>query len=114
MADILLVENNAALGLLYRESLERYGHRVVVALSGDEAISDVTREPFDVAIIDEMILDHQPDHLLGILKLLRPNIKCVLNREGDEPRVAMKDHVMSTNGGLWDGLIIKNTYLFLM
>ncbi len=49
---ILLAEDNLINQRLARYTLERQGHRVVVAATGPEALAALEREPFDLVLMD--------------------------------------------------------------
>jgi DNA-binding response OmpR family regulator len=54
-ARILLLEDDARIRAAMRMALEREGHRVHEAASGEEALRDFAGEPFDIALVDLML-----------------------------------------------------------
>jgi two-component sensor histidine kinase/ActR/RegA family two-component response regulator len=53
--DVLLIDDDETLGVLVGKRLGRRGHRVVVARSGDEGVSMLSREEFDVIALDHSL-----------------------------------------------------------
>ena len=52
MLELLIVEDDPSLRLLYQEEFEDEGYRVHVAASGEEAIQEFRRNPIDGVILD--------------------------------------------------------------
>lgn len=50
--DVLVVDDEAGVGLLLREALGRYGHRVVSVTNGQSAIEQARQGSFDVVFLD--------------------------------------------------------------
>lgn len=99
MANILIVDTYPSIGLLYREVLQEQGHRVLVALSGEEALRLALCEPIDIVVLDDRLPDFEADELLRKLKRVQPHILGVLS-------------VSSTfgspiNADLWDAIFVK-------
>lgn len=52
MKDILVIDDDPAVGLALRRVLERQGHRVVVCESTEQGLTALRRRHFDVALVD--------------------------------------------------------------
>ena len=55
MANILVIEDQAALRRLFQSVLERIGHDVVVAASGEDGVDAAALTPPDLVIMDIML-----------------------------------------------------------
>ncbi len=54
-AEILYVEDDAALGFVTRENLELRGYGVCHCVDGDSAMAEITNRHFDICILDVML-----------------------------------------------------------
>ena len=52
MKNILLVDDEDSIHLLYREELEEEGYAVFSAFTGEEALTKLEESPFDLVILD--------------------------------------------------------------
>jgi CheY-like chemotaxis protein len=50
--EILLIEDDASLALMYRRALERSGHQVTVASDGEQGLRLATSVDFDAVVLD--------------------------------------------------------------
>lgn len=99
MANILIVDSYFPIGLLYCEVLQEQGHRVFVAMSGEEALRLGLYENIEIAVVDDELPDLEAEELLGKLKQLQPHMLGLLS-------------ISSTFGSpgnirMWDGTFIK-------
>lgn len=99
MANILIADTYPSIGLLYREVLQEQGHRVLVALSGKEALRLSLREPIDIVVLDDRLPDFEAEELLAKLKRDQPGIRGILSVSHTFGSV--------TNPGSWDAIIVK-------
>ncbi len=49
---ILVVDDDPAIGRLFTQNLERFGHKVTTSMNGVEALGFVTRKRFDLIFLD--------------------------------------------------------------
>lgn len=83
-ATILVAEDDASLRKLTAFSLEAQGHGVIVAASGDEALTHVrSHDPIDLLITDVMMPGMRGTDLITAARKLRPNL-CVICTSGHE------------------------------
>ncbi len=75
--DILLVEDHVATGEALKIMLERRGHRVGVAVTGQEALHLARKQPYDLLISDVGLPDIDGWTLLGRLRRQRPGLKAM-------------------------------------
>lgn len=71
MARILIAEDDADLRLLLRLVLHKAGHRVTEARDGVEALEALTREAFDVVLVDNVMPRMTGVEVLEAVQLLR-------------------------------------------
>lgn len=71
MARILIAEDDADLRLLLRLVLHKAGHRVTEARDGVEALEQLTREAFDVVLVDNVMPRMTGVEVLEAVQLLR-------------------------------------------
>ncbi|MGY6518016.1 MAG: sigma-54-dependent transcriptional regulator [Lysobacteraceae bacterium] len=77
-ARILVVDDEAAILRTFRFCLEDAGHRVTAAASGSEALDAMSREIFDVCILDLRLGEESGLDLLPRLKSAAPWLKVVI------------------------------------
>ncbi|MBA3684358.1 MAG: response regulator [Planctomycetes bacterium] len=68
MPRILVIEDEPDIQTLLRFNLEREGHAVVVASSGEDGLHELRRQPFDLVLLDLMLPDRDG---LEICKVMR-------------------------------------------
>jgi DNA-binding response OmpR family regulator len=78
-AKILLVEDEHAQRLLYKEELEEEGYRVFDAKNGDEALEIVTSQRPDLAILDIFLAGEDGLELMGRLLNLNADMPIILH-----------------------------------
>jgi len=99
MANILVVGGFLTTALLYREVLQDEGHRVYLAMNGEEGLDFAQRERIDVVIVDGNLIDFEVSGFLRRLKLLQPHVLGVL--------CVWAGHGLSIDNHLWDGFYLK-------
>jgi CheY-like chemotaxis protein len=99
MANIMVVGGFLTTALLYREVLQDKGHRVILAMNGEEGLEFAERDRIDVVIVDGNLSDFEVTGFLRRLKLLQPHVLgvlCVWDSRG-----------FSIDNHLWDGFYLK-------
>lgn len=104
MARILVVDDEAALRLLYMQELSEEGHEVAVAGSVDEATSALTQNTFDLVLLD-IKLKHESglDFLQKIVKE-RHDLPVILS-------TAFSCYKDDFSAWLADGYVVKSSDL---
>jgi len=101
---ILLVDDDAFLRDMYATKFTEHGDSVQVAQNGDQALTALSEEPFDVVIMDMVMPGMSGVDLLNAIKLNFPTTKTkyiVLSNQGEDT-----DIQAATDAGA-DGYIIK-------
>lgn len=75
---ILFVDDDRAVLSVIAEALSAKGFRVVVADNGDEALRLLAQDPVDVLLADIVMPDMNGIELAKRAKLVRPNLKVLL------------------------------------
>ena len=75
---ILVADDNAQLGLLYRAVLEDAGYEVVVASSGIAAIGIAESQPIDAAVLDVLMPGLSGDAIAERIHAVRPTLPVLL------------------------------------
>jgi CheY-like chemotaxis protein len=101
MANILIVDNYPAVGLLYREVLEEHGHQVFLASSGREALRVGRNETIDIAVVDDTLPNFSANEILTRLKHLQPGVRSIL--------IISNIFAPAPNGKGWDRVIGKSS-----
>ena len=99
MANILVVGGFLTTALLYREVLQDEGHRVFLAMNGEEGLEFAQRERIDVVIVDGNLMDFKASGFLRRLKLFQTHVLGVLSD--------WDSHGLSIDNHLWAGLYLK-------
>ena len=99
MANILVAGGFLTTALLYREVLQDEGHRVLLAMNGEEGQEFVERGQIDLVIVDGNLSDFEVSEFLRKLKLLQPHLLGVL--------CVWDSHGVSVDRNLWDGFYLK-------
>ncbi len=76
---ILIVENNQAQQLLYREELEEEGYDVVLVGNGKEALRSLDRSLFDLIVLDVLIPETDGVEVLGKIVSRHHKIPIILH-----------------------------------
>ena len=75
---ILVVDDDESIRGMVRTVLARHGFAVEVVPSGNEAISRLVTNRYDVIVLDVMMPDGSGHEVLQVLKVQRPDVKCVV------------------------------------
>ena len=89
--DLLVVDDNVASAFMMAELLKRAGHRVRVAVGGNEAIHEAATQPPDAILMDINLPDLGGFEAAKRIKTLMPQVKVIgisglhipLEMEGD-------------------------------
>ena len=73
-ANILVIDDEEAIRLLFKETLEELGHRVVVAENGFEGLELVKKQDFDLVFLDLKMPGMVGDELFGRIKAINPRL----------------------------------------
>ena len=80
MAQVLLVEDECNLRMLYRLELQAEGHEIVEAASGAEAVRVLkSGQPLQAVILDLNLPDVRGWQLLNLISAHRPNLPAIIN-----------------------------------
>ena len=73
-ANILVVDDEESIRLLFKKTLEELGHRVVVAKTGFEGLELVKQQDFDLVFLDLKMPGMVGDDFFGQLKAIKPRL----------------------------------------
>ncbi len=73
-ATILVIDDEEAVRLLFKETLEELGHRVIVADNGFEGLELVKQQDFDLVFLDLKMPEMAGDDLFGRIKAVKPRL----------------------------------------
>ena len=73
-ATILVIDDEEVIRLLFKETMEELGHRVVVAENGLEGLELVKQQDFDLVFLDLKMLGMVGDELFGRIKAIKPRL----------------------------------------
>jgi len=79
MRRILIVEDEDALCLLYKEELAQEGYEVTTAGNAEEALAALKREPFDLIVTDIRMPGRDGVELITEIMGLRKDIPIIIN-----------------------------------
>jgi len=79
MKDILLVDDEDSIHLLYREELEEEGYKVHSAFSGEEALEKLAGQQVDLVILDINMPGLNGLDTLRRIKEIRPSLPVILS-----------------------------------
>ncbi len=79
MKKILVVEDEKALSLLYKEELTKAGYQVTAVLSAQAALNALAKEPFDLMITDIRMPGQNGIELVTKVMSLQPNLPVIIN-----------------------------------
>ncbi len=80
---ILVVDDDPAIRMLYKEELEDEGYEVVVASSGQEALKLFDEQEFDLVTLDILMPDMDGIQVLRKMKEKRPRVPIVMSTAYD-------------------------------
>ena len=73
-ANILVVDDEEAVRLLFKETLEELGHAVMVAGNGFEGLELVKQRDFDLVFLDLKMPEMVGDELFGRIREVKPRL----------------------------------------
>ncbi|GAG71241.1 unnamed protein product [marine sediment metagenome] len=73
-ADILVIDDEEMIRLLFKETLEELGHRVIAAETGSEGLELVKQRDFDLVFLDLKMPGMDGAELFHQLKTIKPKI----------------------------------------
>jgi len=73
-ANILVIDDEESIRLLFKETLEELGHRVVVADNGFKGLELVKKQDFDLVFLDLKMPGMVGDELFGRIKAIKPRL----------------------------------------
>ncbi len=73
-ANILVVDDEEVVRLLFKETLEELGHAVMVAGNGFEGLELVKQRDFDLVFLDLKMPEMVGDELFGRIKEIKPRL----------------------------------------
>lgn len=79
MKRILVVEDDKALSLLYREELTAMGYKVTAVLSADAGLEAMAKEKFDLVVTDIRMPGKNGIELLTRVMSQQPDIPIIIN-----------------------------------
>ena len=79
MKRILVADDEMSIRLLYSEELKEEGYDVITAANGKEALEIVSREPFDLVILDIKMPEMSGIEVLRQIKEKFPNLPVLLS-----------------------------------
>jgi len=88
---ILLVDDQEETLVSTKLLLEREGHRMLLAASGDEALVLLRENMIDLVIVDYFMPRMNGEELVNAIRRFNPNVQIVLQTgySGDKPPLAM-------------------------
>ncbi len=79
MKNILVVEDEKHLQILYEQELAAEGYRVITAKNGDEALEKAKQNPIDLAILDIKLENENGLDVLRNMMEQQRGLKVILN-----------------------------------
>ena len=89
MSRILLVDDDPDIHRLIAPALATDGHTVLSAMSGKEGLEALTREPFDLVIIDYLMPVMDGVQFLEELRRIHPELRCIMVTGNDTPEAVL-------------------------
>lgn len=80
---ILIVDDDPAIRMLYKEELEDEGYEVVVASSGEEALQFFEQEDPDIVTLDILMPGMDGIQVLRHMKEKKPNLPVIMSTAYD-------------------------------
>jgi CheY-like chemotaxis protein len=84
-ARILVVDDEPSVLELFRRVLSRDGHRVHVAASSEEAVSEFSRADFDLLVVDKSMPGTDGFDLLDSLRAMDPDLPAIMVTASPDP-----------------------------
>lgn len=101
---ILVIDDDQAIRLLYKEQLGRSGYEVQTAASGEEALSKTSTNSFGLVVLDIEMPDMSGLELLHLLRESSPQTPIILN-------TAYSLYKLDFQSWLADAYIVKSSDL---
>ena len=73
-AAILVIDDEESVRLLFKQTLEEEGHRVVAAENGFDGLEQVKQQDFDLVFLDLKMPGMVGDELFGRIKAIKPRL----------------------------------------
>jgi excisionase family DNA binding protein len=73
-ANILVVDDEETIRLLFKDTLEELGHRVIAVETGSEGLELVKQQDFDLVFLDLKMPGMVGDDFFGRLKAIKPRL----------------------------------------
>ncbi len=73
-SSILVIDDEKVVRLLFKETLEELGHRVITAETGSEGLELVKQQDFDLVFLDLKMPGMVGDELFGRIKAIKPRL----------------------------------------
>ncbi len=73
-ANILVVDDEEVIRMLFKETLEELGHNVIVVETGFEGLKLVKQQDFDLVFLDLKMPSMVGDDFIGRLKAIKPRL----------------------------------------
>jgi len=73
-ANILVIDDEETIRLLFKETLAELGHRVITAETGFEGLELVKQQDFDLVFLDLKMPGMVGDELFGRIKAIKPRL----------------------------------------
>lgn len=92
MARILVIEDEPDIQTLLRYNLEKEGHQVMVAGSGEAGLHELRRQPYELVLLDLMLPDRDGLEICKLMRAKEPlsNIPIIMvTAKGDESDVVI-------------------------
>ena len=78
-AQILIIDDDSNIRLLYKHELIQEGYNVVTAASADEALEQLAANEYQIAVLDIEMPDMSGLELLGKIREISPDTPVILN-----------------------------------
>ncbi len=89
MANILVVEDDAQVAKLFRDTLIKAGYSTIVAANGNEAIAAIGQQSFDLIITDIFMPEKDGLELIREVMAHNPQIKVIAVSGGGKTRAPL-------------------------
>ena len=77
-ANILVIDDEEVIRLLFKETLEELGHEVVAVGTGSEGLEMVKQHDFDLVFLDLRMPGMDGAELFGQIKTIKPNLSVTI------------------------------------
>jgi len=87
---VLIVEDSATISSILKKNFELYGYIAQASLNGSDAIENIRKNIYDVAVIDFHLPDIQGDELLRLLVKEQPGCAVIMMTADPRPSLAVE------------------------